>query len=151
MSASDGYKYALKLLSKRNYFVEELRAAILKRYPDEDPEPAIQSLKEDRYLDDERQLTAFVRWKTVSGYGPRYIKEKLRGKGINVSSQEIADILESEELDSQEIVRQAVRKYIKSRKKKDSQALIQGCLNHLNYRGFNISDVFGIVKNEIAE
>jgi regulatory protein len=140
------YPYALRLLTRRNYFEEELRRKLSEKFPDESPAETIQRLKEDRYLDDERTLRGFIRWQVDSGHGPYYIRDKLYQKGVNVSIQQICAIIVEEELDLDEKVRELAQKYVKSKRKQATTTLLASCMRYIQSRGFDMSASLKIIK-----
>lgn len=148
----EAYAYALKLLSRKDYFEAEIRASLERRYPDEDHSPVIARLLEDKYIDDERSLRSFVRWKTSEGYGPYYVREKLRNKQVNVPLDAIYGIIEQEELDLESIMIDVVRKYLRTKgKKKDTAAFMRSALNYMAYRGFPAGESLNILKSEVPK
>ncbi|MDR2883898.1 MAG: recombination regulator RecX [Deferribacteraceae bacterium] len=144
------YAYALKLLTRRNYFEAELKSVLLEKFPDEDPEGAIASLKESRYIDDDRVLRSFIRWQIDSGHGQHYIREKLRMKGVTASIQQITTIAIEEELSIDDVIRRLALKYIKGKRKLAPSALTRSCMNYLAARGFEFAASLKIIK-EVTE
>ena len=153
------YAYSLKLLTRKDYFEDELRALIDKRWirgDDEDIskdiDDVIAQLLSDRYLDDERSLRSFVRWKVQEGYGPYYIKEKLRNKQVNISIESIYTVMDEEELDMEEAMRRVAQKYIRTKlkKKKDTAAFMRSAMSYMAYRGFPAGESLNILKSEVS-
>ena len=81
---------ALDLLSRREHSVSELRTK-LKRFSENasELEDTIKRLKDSKFLDDSKFSESFVRSKSQSGYGPNYIEQYLRKKGVNPSDYDI--------------------------------------------------------------
>lgn len=72
---------ALRLLSRRNYFSEELSQKLRKKgYELEEIAQAVATLIKQGYLNDQVQLDRFVAAKRARGYGPAAIQWHLRGK-----------------------------------------------------------------------
>ncbi len=145
------YAKALKLLGGKNYFTAELERKLGEIYPNEDFTPVLEQLKADRYLDDGRLFRSYVRWKTESGYGPYYIREKLYQRGVERSVQEIVDAARGEDLDIDTVIASVIQKYRRIRKKSAGGEFARSCLNYLRGRGFDVSDSLRILKKEVAE
>lgn len=89
--------YLLYLLSKRDYSKQELRRKLSqKEYTDEEIEQAIEKAQAHNWQSDERFCSAFIRYRSLQGIGPRRLKQELRLKGIE-------DWLISQELENAEI------------------------------------------------
>jgi SOS response regulatory protein OraA/RecX len=143
-------------MSRKDYFVDELRAVLERKYEDDeelvaDIQPVIDQLLADKYLDDERSLRSYVRWKVAEGYGPYYIREKLRGKGVNVSLEAIYEQIEDNELDLTDVMRRVAQKYIRTKtKKKEPAAFMRSAMNYMAYRGFPAGESLNILKSEVS-
>ncbi|WP_293445795.1 regulatory protein RecX [Persephonella sp.] len=75
--------YALKLLSKRDYFEAELRNKLsLKGFSEEEIQKTIEYLKEQKLLDDKKLLERYKEINLQKGKSPLSIKNKLYRKGI---------------------------------------------------------------------
>ncbi|GAB7140566.1 hypothetical protein RsTz2092_05160 [Deferribacterales bacterium RsTz2092] len=147
------YVRALKLLSRRDYFVEELRGRLLEAFPDDEDGVAstVERLKSDKYLDDFRTLASYVRFRANSGYGAYYIRDKLRQKGVEVGAKDIDELIIREGIDEDAIMRQAAKKYLSVHKGKDKGALFRTAMNYMTYRGFARDKSVNILKGEVFE
>ncbi|HHG74792.1 MAG TPA: regulatory protein RecX [Persephonella sp.] len=75
--------YALKLLSKRDYFEPELRSKLLlKGFTEEEIQKTIEYLKDQKLLDDRKLLERYKEINLQKGKSPLSIKNKLYRKGI---------------------------------------------------------------------
>ena len=75
--------YALKLLSKRDYFEAELkRKLLLKGFPEDEIKKTIEYLKDQNLLDDRKLLERYKEVNLQKGKSPLSIKNKLYRKGI---------------------------------------------------------------------
>ncbi len=75
--------YALKLLSKRDYFEAELRRKLsLKGFSEEEIQKTIEYLKEQKLLDDKKLLERYKEVNLQKGKSPLSIKNKLYRKGV---------------------------------------------------------------------
>ena len=140
------YAYALKLLTGRNYFEEELSSVLLKKYPDGDVAGVLERIRFDGYLNDERTLKSYISYKIREGYGPYWIKEKLYSKGVRVSVEEIETVCETEEIDASALIKSLAEKYARTRKKVDNEAGARSCVRYLAARGFTLTDAINISK-----
>ena len=81
---------ALDLLSRREHSVSELRTKLKKFSEDStELENIIERLKDSKFLDDKKFSESFVRSKSQSGYGPNYIEQYLRKKGVSPNDYDI--------------------------------------------------------------
>ena len=92
--ASKFFDFACKLLSKRDYFTEEI-AQKIKEKGATAPETAevIEKLNKYGYLDDNKVLEKYVAEIVAKGKGINYLKRKLYEKGCSelISSKNLAD------------------------------------------------------------
>tara|TARA_B100002019_G_C21217702_1_gene572892 strand:- start:374 stop:808 length:435 start_codon:yes stop_codon:yes gene_type:complete len=129
---------ALDLLSRREHSVSELRTKLKKFSEDStELENIIKRLKDSKFLDDKKFSESFVISKSKSGYGPHYIEQYLRKKGVNVCDFDMY----SYDIDWAAICNKI---YIqKSKGKKLNQKEKEKILRFLAYRGFS----YEIIKN----
>ncbi|SNZ06339.1 regulatory protein [Persephonella hydrogeniphila] len=75
--------YALRLLSKRDYFEEELRRKLLQKgFQEEDIHQVIEYLKKENLINDDKLLERYKEINLQKGKSPLYIKNKLYRKGV---------------------------------------------------------------------
>jgi len=75
--------YALRLLSKRDYFEKELKEKLLtKGFSEKDVEDVITYLKEQKLIDDNKLLERYKELSIKKGKSSAYLKAKLYRKGI---------------------------------------------------------------------
>lgn len=75
--------YLLYLLSKRDYSEQELRQKLKqKEYDIADIDSAIEKAQTNQWQSDERFCTAFIRYRSMQGIGPRRLKQELKLKGV---------------------------------------------------------------------
>ncbi|ADR18017.1 regulatory protein RecX [Calditerrivibrio nitroreducens] len=107
----DILKYALRLLSKKDYFESEIRNKLVKKFEDNDGvEEVIKKLKDLKYIDDNRVSEQFIKSQLRKGYGQYLIKKKLMEKGVVISISEIGAYL-SEEEDLKRKIAEKLHKY----------------------------------------
>lgn len=146
-----GFDYAIKLLSGRNYFSGELETAVSKKFPEEDAAEIVARLIEYGYVNDEKLLRDFIRWKSEDGHGEYYIREKLYQKGINRDIREIRAIIEDADIDIAAQIVSLIKKYRKLRSRLDSSAFRQACIRYLTGRGYAVEDCIKILSKEVIE
>ncbi len=131
--------YALRLLSKKEYFSSELRKKLLQKgFPEEEVEETIQYLIEKGYINDEALKKRYIERYLEKGKSISYIKNKLYQKGISV---DIEISFEDELKAALNLLR------FKYRKSKDFQEVVK----FLSYRGFSynvISEAYRIFTEE---
>ncbi|VEI78334.1 Regulatory protein recX [Mannheimia haemolytica] len=89
--------YLLYLLSKRDYSEQELRQKLKqKEYDIADIDGAIEKAQANQWQSDERFCTAFIRYRSMQGIGPRRLKQELKLKGVK-------DWLINQELENAEV------------------------------------------------
>ncbi len=75
--------YALKLLSRRDYFETELKnKLLLKGFSEKEVQKTIEYLKEQKLIDDEKLLERYKEINLQKGKSPLSVKNKLYRKGI---------------------------------------------------------------------
>ncbi len=91
ITTAAAYAAAVRMLGGREHSVIELRRKLKKRFGESSAsvlEEALEQLIEDGLLSDQRFAESLVRGRAGRGYGPFYITQELRAKGIN---DELAD------------------------------------------------------------
>lgn len=135
MAGKDALSYALKLLGIKDYFTEELRFKIARKYGDAEAENAVEALNGYGYLNDGRAAENYIRSKLRSGYGPYYISGKLYERGYAVSAGDIMKKAEAEEIDLEEQVRSLAGKYTVPENADPYKAWVK-CMAFLQNRGY---------------
>lgn len=78
---------ALELLGRREHSVRELAGKLAKRFQipavSSEMHECLQRLAEDGYQSDQRFAEVFVRSRRARGYGPVFIEQELRQRGIS--------------------------------------------------------------------
>jgi SOS response regulatory protein OraA/RecX len=137
--------YALRLLSRRGFFEEELAARLKEKYTDSEAEKTLDELKELNYIDDSRLLENFVLWQFEKGHGELYIREALKRKGVDCPIDKIRAILILAENDRLSSVRKCAEKYF--RRHAESSKAVQGCFRYLAARGFLTDDILKVLND----
>lgn len=131
-------KYALKLLSEKDYTVKQIFDKLKrKKYDDTMIEEIISYLKENKQIDD----NLFIKEATISynnkNYGKLKILEELNKKGINKEK------LQHLEFDDDNEVQKAINlleKFVKKQSNKSFNKIKQDAYSQLIYKGFE-SDI----------
>lgn len=84
MSINDVYQAGLRYLTRRDHSEAELaRKLRAKGFADESIEAAMAQLRSDGYLNDERFVEIYTRYRLNSGRGPVSIVQELLAKGVS--------------------------------------------------------------------
>ncbi len=144
-----GKKYALSLLSDRDYTVASLRRKLdTSGYSSEDCEEIINYISSFNYLSDVRYALNFIRMREKSK-SRNYIENQLMIKGVSKSDINEAFELVSEEhsqlgISEGEIKEEAINKILKRKLKPEDEnnsAKITKVIQSLLRDGFNYSDI----------
>ena len=132
-------KYALRILSKRDYTISEMKKKMkLKGYEPKEVDEAIKKLLDWNYLNEDRAAKSTIR-KYGSSKGNRFIIQKLRERGIKPDDyQEEVDLLDSE-LDR-------ALAFIKKKVTQKGELQENKILSGLAYRGFSSATCFKALK-----
>ena len=76
------YNAGLNLLARREHSCKELEQKLVKRFAPPLVQQAINDLRSNGLLSDERFAEALIHARSGKGYGPRYIAQELAQKGI---------------------------------------------------------------------
>lgn len=106
------YNYAVSLLARREHSERELITKLnLKGYK-EGAEQAVNKLKANGYLDDERFARLYAKeLKSLKRYGKRRIEQELYRKGI--ATDIIRDVLDEMEFSNEDLIALIERKYMR--------------------------------------
>ncbi len=119
--------YAFKLLSKRDYFSEEMRKALLKKGFSEDKvDRVVNYLIKEGYINDSKLIERIKEKALEKGKSPLYLKKKLYEKGVK------ADVNFSFEEELKSALNLLRNKY---KKEKSYPEIVK----FLKYRGFSYS------------
>lgn len=142
MDTSELWNKSLDILSRREHSVSELKTKLKKFDPAyNDLNEVIEKLLESNFLNDERFAEAFIRSKSNSGYGPNYISQYLRKKGIYPDQYDMYSL----EIDWDSSCLAQFNK--KSRNTKVDFKEKEKILRFLAYRGFS----YEIIKSALKE
>jgi|TARA_B100000900_G_scaffold244629_1_gene208032 regulatory protein len=142
LDSSELWNKSLDILSRREHSISELKTKLKKFDPTQsDLNDVIQRLIESNFLNDQRFAAAFIRSKSDSGYGPNYISQYLRKKGIESDQYDMFSL----EIDWEEKCLTQFNK--KSRNSKLDFKEKEKILRFLAYRGFS----YEIIKNALKE
>ena len=140
---------AVRLLTRREHSIEELRRKLLsKGYPPDTIEPVVQKLAGKRLVSDERFTSSFVHHHAKRGQGPVRIRAELRQQGIPDSQLEEA--LRSADIDWVQLARDVRRRKFgatapRSLGERAKQA------RFLQYRGFDAEQLRAAFREESGE
>jgi regulatory protein len=132
------YLDGLRLLSRRELSVSELRARLLDRnHPQDDVERAIERLLETQALDDGRVARAYARTAAgVKGRGRLRVMRELSAMGIakQTASEAVADAFA--DVDERSLIAKAIQKKLRGKTKLVSAAEHARLYQYLMRQGF---------------
>lgn len=145
---SDAHSAALRLLAYRARSEAELRQRLLRRFPSDDVERAIQSLKAQGYLDDADFARRWRESREASHpRSARRIRQELSQHGV--APDEIERALEG--FDDEGNAMRAARKYVPSLRGLDYPTFARRLGTYLQRRGFSSSLIWRIVRQMWSE
>lgn len=107
----DILKFALRLLSRKDYFEHELRKKLEEKFGDTDEiDLVLNRLKELKYIDDDRVAQQFIKSQFKRGNGQYLIRKKLLDKGIDLPISTIESFKEIDD-DFKELIVKKFQKY----------------------------------------
>ncbi|MGC8869786.1 MAG: regulatory protein RecX [Brevinematia bacterium] len=109
---------------------------------DKDISEVIKYLKDSGFIDDDYYKSVYISSKVERGFGPKYIRHKLKGKGIYINDSEV-------NVNFERIVEIIIRRYGKRLIENKSKAT-NSVVNFLAYRGFSKSESIKIL-NQVYE
>jgi len=136
------------LLSRREHSEFELRQKLNNReFATDEIDKAIERLLEKDYLSDTRFAQSTCRYRTIRGYGWRYIANELKQKGV---CSTIVQILQKNcEIDWYLQAELAYNKRFGESRGEDSQTTQKEQakkIRFLQYRGFSTDEIFAVVS-----
>ena len=140
---------AVRLLTRREHSIEELRRKLLsKGYPPDTIEPVVQKLAGKRLVSDERFTSSFVHHHAKRGQGPVRIRAELRQQGI--ADPQVEEALRSADIDWVQLAREVRRRKFgatapRSLGERAKQA------RFLQYRGFDAEQLHAAFREESGE
>lgn len=141
-------QYAIRSLLHRRQSERQIREKLAKRFPDADPEPVIERLKELNYLNDQALSEAWVNYRSMSSPRGKYtLQRELKLKGVQHDDLEKAlkgydEMALLRELAAQKWPKISAGSHSKKREK---------LMRFLVSRGFTISDVLQVVNSFARE
>lgn len=137
-------QYAIRSLLHRRQSEHQIREKLAKRFPDADPEPVIERLKELNYLNDQALSEAWVNYRSITSPRGKYaLQRELQLKGVQRDDLEKAlkdydEMALLRELAAQKWPKISANNHYKKREK---------LMRFLVSRGFTISDVLQVVDS----
>ncbi len=135
---------AVRLLSRREHSVFEIRDKLFKRDFDEaEIEQAIIDLQQGDWLSDERFAEAYIRMRQQKGFGPIRVTVELSERGVKDGIID-ANLHEDNEIWQQTLRLQYLKKY-KNKPIADYNDKAKR-IRFLQYRGFSPDMIYSIVR-----
>jgi regulatory protein len=113
--------YLYKLITKKDYTEYEIRVKLYNKFKLEDVEinEIINKLKKENLIDDLRYAKIYIEHKLHKGYGPLYIIEDIKKRGINIDEKFINNILDTLDINLKDIINNLLaKKHINTVEKK---------------------------------
>ncbi len=149
-SLAEALQLAVKFLNRRIYTVGELRHRLLKEDVSEDilPDVIAECLRR-KYLNDEIAAKCYFDGLRRKHYGPAYIRQYMKQKGLEDETIEAIFDRYSSEYDEGEIARTAYHKKSKLLGQKESpQKRREKIQRYLYSRGFSMSVISDLIRCE---
>lgn len=132
-------EYAFRILSIKDYSEAGMREKLISRYTPQEAKEVIERLKELNYIDDLRYAENFIVSKLLSGYGVYAVVRKLREKGVDVNMGFVRSVAEKRDINTEELLVNAMKKYLAKTHGDNKIAARQKCLAFMMRRGFDIN------------
>lgn len=139
----------MRVLTRRDFFESELSDKIKEHFGEEEAAETIAKLKDYGYVDDEKCRRGLIVARLRSGYGIYRISAELRDKGINDDLSDIDDIAADNGIDRENILRDAVKRFLETKKAETPYDLKQKCIAHFYRKGHPLSDIDKIIRQEL--
>ncbi|MFA6409456.1 MAG: regulatory protein RecX [Gammaproteobacteria bacterium] len=138
---------ALDLLARREHSRLELKQKFLLRdFSEEEIENILEILAKENLQSDERFAENYIRSRVSRGFGPIYIKNDLRYRGV--SAEIIKESLEAQNIDWPALAKAVwQKKYGRSASKNPQDKIKQ--MNFLRQRGFGGEQIRNIFSTDI--
>ena len=140
------YNTAVRMLAAREHGTTELGQKLHRKYPDADADLVQQTmlkLQQQGFLDDQRFLEVLVRSRIRRGYGPFYIQQELRSKGIDPRS--LDDLVEWGDVDWFEQASQLAERKFGLETLSHDHKLWNKAMRFLQRRGFAGNVVYDVL------
>ena len=142
------YIDGLRLLSRRELSISELRARLLAReHSPDDVDSAIEQLLETRALDDSRVALAYARTAAkVKGRGRLRVMRELHAMGIakNTATEAVAEVFG--DVDERALIAKAIQKKMRGKTKLASAAEHARMYQHLMRQGFTPAGISAALR-----
>lgn len=143
--------YAVRVLSRKDYFESEMFAKISEHFSEEEAAETIIKLKDYGYLDDTRCRKNLIVSRLRNGYGTYRIAAELREKGIDDDLTDIDELAAESCADRLNILREAIKRFLETRKADTPYDLRQKCMAHFYRKGHPLSDIDKILRQELEK
>ena len=142
------FEYALRVLSRRDFFESEMRAKIAEHFGEEAADETIEKLKGYGYINDEAARKNLIASRLRTGYGKFRIIEELREKGIDTDLTDMDEIAEERSIDTKARLKEMVERYMETKKAKTPYELKQKCIAHFYRKGYSFNEIIDILDSD---
>lgn len=139
------YAYVLRILSRHHYTVSEIRKKLFQRVVSlEASEKIIARLIEHRLLDDQSYARNLLDYYQKQNYGPLFVKEKLKEKGIE---EDIIDtVLHQDDTNQIESAKHLANRLVEKRGNHSKSSLLNQIYSKLTRYGYSPSVASEVVS-----
>jgi regulatory protein len=139
------YEYALSLLAARAYTVRNLRRKLAQKgFEAAESDAAIERLRGNGYLDDEKYAAEFARQRlVVGGSSVRRVEQELakRGVGRDVAKAAAAAVVDEEEVDTAGAIERLAKKKLASMGDLDVFVKRRRVFGFLARKGYEVDEI----------
>jgi len=153
MDYQESYNYAVKLLSKKDYSKYKLSKKLLdKGATQSDVDEVVATLEEKKWLREECYTEARIKSLLHKGLSVRFIQNTLELENLDISKDQILNVLEKSDVTEDEIILRLIEKKLHSSQANDQQGkLYSRICNYLSSKGHNYSDFNRLLSNRLKE
>ena len=147
------YSRAIKLLSKQDYSEFKIRTKLQALGLNEDQvDLAIEKVKKENFLNDERFQKNLVRKLIQKGYSPAFIRQRLECDGLFVKDDQILIIYEEEMITPKDQIKMLAEKKINKSKipynsEDERQKIIRKALTFILAKGHDFDETLSYLED----
>ncbi|MGE4267700.1 MAG: regulatory protein RecX [Deferribacterales bacterium] len=141
------FEYALRVLARRDFFENEMRAKIAEHFGEEAADETIVKLKDYGYINDGSARKNLIASRLRSGYGKYRIVEELREKGVDADLNDMQDIADERGIDTKAQLAEMVGRYMETKKAKTPYELKQKCIAHFYRKGYSFNEIVDVLAD----
>lgn len=147
------YGRAIKLLSKQDYSEFKIKTKLQSLGLDtEQIDIAIDKIKQENFLNDERYQKNLVKKLIHKGYSPIFIQERLKHDGIFISEGEILSFFEEEMIKPRDQIKMLIEKKLTKtsipfKSEPDKNKMLKKLLNFILAKGHDFEETLAYLED----